>query len=128
MDTMNSYERVMAAIRGEPLDRVPVIPSVREWCIRQAGFTFNEAMRTPEKYVFSQYYCVKEYKYDAVWDFFAIHAESEALGSRLLIAEDIPPPSSNRSFRNTPQTWRACGCRIHTRMEDFPKCSPLSAG
>jgi uroporphyrinogen decarboxylase len=91
MDTMNSYERVMAAIRGEPLDRAPVIPSVREWCIRQAGFTFSEAMQTPEKYVFSQYYCVKEYKYDAVWDFFATHAESEALGSRLLIAEDTPP-------------------------------------
>ena len=91
MDTMNSYERVMAAIRGEPLDRVPVIPSVRDWCIRQAGFTFSEAMQAPEKYVFSQYYCVKEYKYDAVFDFFAIHAESEALGSRLLLAEDNPP-------------------------------------
>jgi len=91
MDTMNSYERVMAAIRGEPLDRVPVIPSVREWCIRQAGFTFSEAMRKPEKYVFSQYYCVKEYRYDAVFDFFATHAESEALGSKLLIAEDSPP-------------------------------------
>jgi uroporphyrinogen decarboxylase len=91
MDTMNPFERVMAAIRGEPLDRVPVIPSVREWCIRQTGFTFSEAMQVAEKYVFSQYYCVKEYKYDAVWDFFATHAESEALGSRLLIAEDNPP-------------------------------------
>lgn len=91
MDTMNPYERVMAAIRGEPLDRVPVIPSVREWCIRQAGFTFREALQSPEKYVFSQFYCVKEYKYDAVWDFYAIHAESEALGSRLKIAEDIAP-------------------------------------
>lgn len=88
---MNSYERVMAVIRGEQPDRVPVIPAVREWCIRQAGFTFGQAMESPEKYVFSQYYCAKEYKYDAVWDLFAIHAESEALGSRLKIAEDMPP-------------------------------------
>lgn len=88
---MNSYERVMAVIRGEQPDRVPVIPAAREWCIRQAGFTFGQAMETPEKYVFSQYYCVKKYKYDAVWDLFAIHAESEALGSRLEIADDTPP-------------------------------------
>ena len=88
---MNSYERVMAVIRGEQPDRVPVIPAAREWCIRQAGFTFGQAMATPGKYVFSQYYCVKEFKYDAVWDLFAIHAESEALGSRLQIAEDTPP-------------------------------------
>ena len=72
----------MAAIAGEKLDRVPVIPAAREWCMRQVGFTFLEAMESPEKYVFSQYYCVKEFKYDAVWDLFAIHAESEALGSK----------------------------------------------
>ncbi len=88
---MNSYERVMAAIRGEQPDRVPVIPAAREWSIRQAGFTFGQVLEAPEKYVYSQFYCVKEYKYDAVWDLFAIHAESEALGSRLAIAEDTPP-------------------------------------
>lgn len=88
---MNSYERVMATIRGDETDRVPVIPAAREWCIRQAGFKFGEILESPEKYVFSQYYCVKEYKYDAVWDLFAVHAESEALGSRLQIAEDVPP-------------------------------------
>ena len=88
---MNSYDRVMAVIQGEQPDRVPVIPAAREWCIRQAGFSFREAMESPEKYVFSQYYCVKEYRYDAVWDLYAIHAESEAMGTRLKIAEDTPP-------------------------------------
>jgi uroporphyrinogen decarboxylase len=88
---MNSYERVMAVIRGEEPDRVPVIPAVREWCIRQAGFTFGEVLASPEKYVFAQYYCLKEYKYDAVFDLFAIHAESEALGSMLRISDDMPP-------------------------------------
>jgi uroporphyrinogen decarboxylase len=90
-EEMNSYERVMAVIGGEIPDRVPVIPASREWCIRQAGFKFRECMESPEKYVFAQYYCAKKFKYDAVWDLFAIHAESEALGSRLQIAEDIPP-------------------------------------
>jgi len=90
-DKMNSYERVMATIRGEQPDRVPVIPAARDWCIRQAGFKFGEVMDSPEKYVFSQYYCVKEFNYDAVWDLFAVHAESEALGSKLRIADDLPP-------------------------------------
>lgn len=90
-DEMNSYERVMAVIQGGKPDRVPVIPAARDWCIRQAGFTFGEIMGSPEKYIFSQYYCAKEYKYDAVWDLFAIHAEPEALGSKLRIAEDLPP-------------------------------------
>ena len=88
---MNSYERVTAVIKGEKPDRVPVIPAAREWCMRHAGFTFGEVMESPEKYVFAQYYCLKEYKYDAVWDLFAIHAESEALGSMLRIADDTPP-------------------------------------
>ena len=88
---MDSYERVMAAITGEKPDRVPVIPAARDWCIRQVGFKFSEVMESPERYVFSQYYCVKEYKYDAVWDLFAGNAESEALGSRLQIADDMPP-------------------------------------
>ena len=41
---MNPHERVMPAIAGEEPDRVPVIPAAREWCIRQAGFNFREAM------------------------------------------------------------------------------------
>jgi len=81
----------MAVIQGEKPDRVPVIPAVRDWCIRQAGFTFGEIMDSPEKYVFSQYYCIKEYHYDAVWDLLAVHAESEALGSKLKISDNLPP-------------------------------------
>ncbi len=88
---MNSYERVMAVVNGEQPDRVPVIPAARDWCFRQAGFSFGEIMDSPEKYVFSQYYCVKEYGYDAVWDLFAVHAESEAMGSKLKISKNVPP-------------------------------------
>lgn len=88
---MTSYERVMRAIGGDQPDRVPVIPSIRDWCIRQAGFKFSEVMASPEKYVFSQYYCLKEFKYDAVWDLYSVHAESEAMGSSLIVKGDLPP-------------------------------------
>ena len=41
---MTPYQRVMTALDGRKPDRVPVVPIVREWCVRQAGFEFAEVM------------------------------------------------------------------------------------
>lgn len=88
---MNSYERVMTALDGGRPDRVPVVPIVREWCTDQVGFKFADAMRYPEKYVYAQYYCLREFGYDAVWDPLAVHAESGAMGSKIEIDDGFPP-------------------------------------
>jgi len=89
--TMTSYERIMAALEGRQTDRAPVFPLVRDWAIRQAGFTVSEAIEDAEKYVYSQFYCVKRFGYDTVRDLSAIHAESEAMGCRLRIKENESP-------------------------------------
>ena len=104
------------------------MPAVRDWCIRQSGFTFRDLMESPEKYVFSQYYCVKEFKYDAVWDLSAIHGESEALGSKLLIADDMPPSVIEPIAQDYSKDCPAFGFQILTKMEGFLNCWPLSAG
>ena len=88
---MNSYERMMCVLDGKKPDRLPVLPMVREWCSTQAGFDFSEEMESVEKHVFAQSYCVKEFAYDVVWDMFSVHAESEAMGSKLKIQHGIPP-------------------------------------
>jgi len=88
---MSPYDRVMTALQGGQPDRVPVVPIVREWCARQAGFRFCDILDSIEKYVYAQYFCVRHFGYDAVWDLLAIHAESEAMGSVLKIPEDMPP-------------------------------------
>lgn len=88
---MSSYERVMAALNGKKPDRVPVVPIVREWCLKQVKFKFTDAMKFPEKYVYAQYFCLREFGYDAVWDPLAVHAESGAMGSVIELDEGYPP-------------------------------------
>jgi uroporphyrinogen decarboxylase len=88
---MNSYQRVMKALEGGQPDRVPVVPIVREWCARQVGFKFSEILGSVEKYVYAQYFCMRHFGYDAVWDLLAIHAESEAMGCVLKVPEDMAP-------------------------------------
>lgn len=88
---MTPHERVMIALEGGQPDRVPVVPIVRDWCARQVGFRFCDILSSIEKYVYAQYFCLRHFGYDAVWDLLAIHAESEAMGSVLKLPEDMPP-------------------------------------
>jgi uroporphyrinogen decarboxylase len=90
-EEVTPYERMMTALNFQKPDRVPVFPIVREWCLRQVGFTFSEAMECAEKHVFAMYWCAREFEFDAVIDFIAIHSESEAMGSKLKIPDDGPP-------------------------------------
>jgi len=88
---MTSYERMMTALEGKKPDRTPVFPLVRDWAIRQAGFTVSEAIQDVGKHVYAQFFCLNKFGYDVVRDLSAIHAESEAMGSRLKIPDDGPP-------------------------------------
>jgi len=86
-----SYERVMATLEGGKPDRVPVMPFVRDWATKQCGFTVEDTMNNVEKYVFSQYYCARSFGCDAVQDLGGVHAESEAMGSKLKIYKNESP-------------------------------------
>jgi uroporphyrinogen decarboxylase len=91
MEKVTSYARVMSALEGKKPDRVPVVPFAREWCSAQAGIEFIEELESVEKHVYSQTYAVSQFGYDSVWDMFACHSESEAMGSVLKIAKGYPP-------------------------------------
>jgi len=64
-ELMTPYEQLMGVFKSKPVDRVPVVPIVREWCARQVGFTFSELMNSASKQVFAQYYCAKIFGTDA---------------------------------------------------------------
>ena len=91
MEKMTSYERVMSVLGGKRPDRIPIVPMAREWCSTQAGIEFTEELESVEKHVYSQTYAVSQFGYDIVWDMFACHSESEAMGSVLKIAKGYPP-------------------------------------
>jgi uroporphyrinogen decarboxylase len=90
-EEMTCYERVMIAARGGQPDRVPVLPAIRDWSIRHAGFKISEVLANVEKYVFATYFCQKKFGFDGVCDLVAVHSESEAMGSLINIQDDIAP-------------------------------------
>jgi MtaA/CmuA family methyltransferase len=90
-ERMNSYGRIMCVLNGKKPDRCPVVPMVREWCSKQAGIEFIDELESVEKHVYSQSYSVSQFGYDNVWDLFACHSESEAMGSLLKISKGFPP-------------------------------------
>jgi uroporphyrinogen decarboxylase len=97
---MTSYERIMTALAGKRPDRIPVFPLVRDWAIRQAGFTVSEVIEDVEKLVYTQFYCLRKFGYDTVRDLSAIHAESEAMGSKLDIRENESPAIIDHAVKN----------------------------
>jgi uroporphyrinogen decarboxylase len=82
---MTSYERVMTVLEGKIPDRVPVILQNRDWVAKQLNYNLDDIMHNAEKFVFSQYSCVKKYGYDSLNDLSGIHAEAEALGTKLKV-------------------------------------------
>jgi len=100
LSKMNSYERVMGCFSGEKPDRVPIIPMVREWCSKQAGIKFVDEMTNVEKHVYAQYYCTRKFGYDCVWDLEGVHAESEAMGSKLKFGENCIPTITDPAIKD----------------------------
>lgn len=100
MEKMSSYQKVMNALQGKSSRSRPVVPMVREWCSKQAGIEFVEELENVEKHVYAQSYCVHQFGYDIVWDLFACHSESEAMGSVLKICKGYPPSVENPAIED----------------------------
>jgi len=98
--TMSSYERIMTALERKKPDRIPVYPLIRDWAIRQAGFTVSEVIEDVSKLVYTQFYCLNKFGFDTVRDLSAIHAESEAMGCTLDIKEDGSPAIIDHAVKN----------------------------
>jgi uroporphyrinogen decarboxylase len=97
---MNSYQRMMQVLdHGKP-DRVPVKISSWNWAAIQVGYTIKGVLEGVEKHVFAQYYCALDYGYDDVSDLGGIHAESEAMGSKLRIREDALPSVEENAIKD----------------------------
>ena len=91
MSGMNAYQRVMSVFDGRKPDHPPVVPMAREWCSVQAGFDLVDEMESVERHVYAQSLAVDRFGYDCVWDMFACHSESEAMGSVLKVTRGVPP-------------------------------------
>ena len=88
---MNSRQRIEAALRFEPTDRVPVIPQVFGHAAIFAGKTLGEYVRDGETLARCQLRAHAGYGYDAVFAAMDAGVETEAAGSRLTYRTDIYP-------------------------------------
>lgn len=88
---MTPRERLLAAAELRATDRLPLLPYLREFAMKQKGLTFREVDKHPHKYVEAQVEFFQKYDLDGVWDLYFMTPEAEAMGCELLHAEDDAP-------------------------------------
>ena len=90
---MNCKQRVMAALRGDPVDRVPVFIMSRQYAMKRKNLSFKTCLEdfSGEKYANAQAEAFALYGYDGVMDLEGVSAESEAFGCELSKSENESP-------------------------------------
>ena len=80
---MNSLERIVATIKFQDTDRVPVVAQVFGHAASLAGVSVDDYVRDGETLARCQLNALKQYGYDAVFSVMDVSVETEAVGSVL---------------------------------------------
>jgi uroporphyrinogen decarboxylase len=88
---MTSLERVIAAVKFQESDRVPVIAQVFAHAAALAGVRVGDYVRDGETLARCQLEALRRYGYDAVFSVMDVSVETEAAGSRLRFPTDRYP-------------------------------------
>lgn len=113
---MNSRERCIAAIKGNPVDRVPVFPLLMFFAQRRLGVTYREFATNGKAMADAQLNALKMFPVDAITacsDAFRVAAD---LGADMAFPDDKPP------FAQTPLVQSAAD------FSKLGKPDPASSG
>jgi uroporphyrinogen decarboxylase len=88
---MNGLERILAAVRFEVPDRVPVMPQVFGHAARAQGIALERYLTDPAILARCQVAAMEDYGSDAVFALLDVNVETEALGSTLNYRKDGYP-------------------------------------
>ena len=88
---MNGLERVLAAVRFEPTDRVPLVPQIYGHAAAIAGVKLTDYVRDGALLARCQLAAQNRYGHDAVFAFMDLSVETEAMGSKLRYMDEIYP-------------------------------------
>ncbi|WP_131112121.1 uroporphyrinogen decarboxylase family protein [Sulfuricystis thermophila] len=80
---MNSLERILAAVRFRPTDRVPLVPQLFGYAASAAGVRLGDYLRDGRLLAECQLRLRESFGCDAVFAFTDFSIEAEALGARL---------------------------------------------
>ena len=93
MTSVTSFERVMTAVKGQPPDRVPVVPQITYTTAQITGVGLVEALHSPEKTAEALLSGWREIGYDAIyagWES-SFNLLAEAMGCIMRYPEgDVP--------------------------------------
>lgn len=87
---MTGRQRTLAAIRGEPHDRIPVAQHNFTFCARQAGLTMTEFRGHPKRAARALADAAHRFGYDCIIIDFDTCTLAEAMGATLVYPEDEP--------------------------------------
>lgn len=88
---MNSYERVFAVIKGEPVDRVPVGAVLCMYGARLTGCKLKEYYTRPEKYADGQSAVIERFQPDIILSPLCVANEAKAFGCQIKYFDNNPP-------------------------------------
>ncbi|MDA8335481.1 MAG: uroporphyrinogen decarboxylase family protein [Peptococcaceae bacterium] len=88
---MNAYQRVMAAVSFQPVDKVPVCPFVMAFAAEFAGIPYGRYCTDYRFMATAQAACVKHFGYDIVTADTDAYREAEACGAQLDFPDDDLP-------------------------------------
>ena len=97
---MNSKERAIAAIKGDPVDRVPVFPLLMFFAQHRLGITYREFAANGRALADAQLNVQKKFNLDVITacsDAFRISAD---LGAEMVYPEDKPPFAASRLIQS----------------------------
>ncbi|MBZ5496501.1 MAG: uroporphyrinogen decarboxylase family protein [Acidobacteriia bacterium] len=118
---MTPMERMMAALRGEKPDRVPVHIYPRFAPLEYLGLKFLQTWEVPDLYVKAQILGQERFQYDCVIDYDMMGPVEEALGTVLKYPEDDVPMVKEPAIRSKEDT-RKINWKIDPRKDgNMPK-------
>jgi uroporphyrinogen decarboxylase len=88
---VNGLERILAAVRFQPPDRIPVLPQVFGHAARARGVALERYLTDAEMLAQCQLAAMADYGSDVVFALLDVSVETEALGSRLKYPKDGYP-------------------------------------
>lgn len=101
MDGMNSYERTMAAIQHEEIDRTPVIPLIIQHALAISKVPHRVYSTNGMKLAECQIFALEKYGYDGIHITTDNQIISESLGCKICFPEDEPPQYQYRVLGDT---------------------------
>ncbi|MDO9308609.1 MAG: uroporphyrinogen decarboxylase family protein, partial [Deltaproteobacteria bacterium] len=89
---MTGMERLSAAIKGTPADRIPVFCNLLDQGAKELGLSIEEYYSSGEHVAEAQLKMRAKYGYDCLWSLFYVGKEAELLGcGKMIYAKDGPP-------------------------------------